>query len=215
MSQIKAIETRYAGCHFRSRLEARWAVFFDHLGIEWQYEPQGFAWEAGTHVDQWGNEEKMEGGMYLPDFWLPSIQTWYEVKGEEPTDKENRIHWEFVVVSGKRHITAFGDIPSNPGYWFDTDSMILNGCQDYSYTWCLCPFCGKAGIEFNGRGARVCGVDHSCVGKCTGDDCSIKPIMPFSGRWDDKGYTYSNPKILAAYEAARSARFEHGQSGAQ
>lgn len=28
---IRAIETRYAGCRFRSRLEARWAVFFDHL----------------------------------------------------------------------------------------------------------------------------------------------------------------------------------------
>jgi hypothetical protein len=31
---MKAIETRYAGCLFRSRLEARWAVLFDHLGIE-------------------------------------------------------------------------------------------------------------------------------------------------------------------------------------
>lgn len=36
-----ALTTRYAGCRFRSRLEARWAVFFDHLGIEWEYEPQG------------------------------------------------------------------------------------------------------------------------------------------------------------------------------
>lgn len=32
-STIKAIETSYAGCRFRSRLEARWAVFFDTLGI--------------------------------------------------------------------------------------------------------------------------------------------------------------------------------------
>lgn len=30
---MKAIETRYKGYRFRSRLEARWAVFFDALGL--------------------------------------------------------------------------------------------------------------------------------------------------------------------------------------
>lgn len=39
---IKAIETVYRGYRFRSRLEARWAVFFDALGLEWEYEPEGF-----------------------------------------------------------------------------------------------------------------------------------------------------------------------------
>ena len=32
---MKAIETEYNGYRFRSRLEARWAVFFDALGIEY------------------------------------------------------------------------------------------------------------------------------------------------------------------------------------
>lgn len=63
---FKAIETKYRGCSFRSRLEARWAVVFDALGIKWQYEPQAF--EVG-------------GTYYLPDFWLPETQTWVEVKG--------------------------------------------------------------------------------------------------------------------------------------
>src|SRR5699024_644264 len=63
----KPIQTRYAGCHFRSRLEARWAVFFDRLGIEWQYEPQGFVLPGGRH--------------YLPDFLLVESGTWIEVKG--------------------------------------------------------------------------------------------------------------------------------------
>ena len=39
---MKPIETEYAGCRFRSRLEARWAVFFDALGVRWEHEPQGF-----------------------------------------------------------------------------------------------------------------------------------------------------------------------------
>jgi hypothetical protein len=34
----KSIQTRYSGRYFRSRLEARWAVFFDALGLKWDYE---------------------------------------------------------------------------------------------------------------------------------------------------------------------------------
>lgn len=41
-TQIKPIETYYNGYRFRSRLEARWAVFFDAAGIKYQYEEQGF-----------------------------------------------------------------------------------------------------------------------------------------------------------------------------
>ena len=63
---IPALPTRHAGVLFRSRLEARWAVFFDHLGIRWEYEPQGFLLSSG------------EG--YLPDFWLPERGWYVEVK---------------------------------------------------------------------------------------------------------------------------------------
>jgi hypothetical protein len=52
---IRPIETRYAGCRFRSRLEARWAVFLNSLGIGWRYEPEGFR-IAGSDL------------CYLPDF---------------------------------------------------------------------------------------------------------------------------------------------------
>ena len=40
---IKPIETYYNGYRFRSRLEARWAVFFDALGVPYEYEPEGFS----------------------------------------------------------------------------------------------------------------------------------------------------------------------------
>lgn len=39
---MKAIPTTYAGTNFRSRLEARWAAFFDLAGIAWDYEPVDF-----------------------------------------------------------------------------------------------------------------------------------------------------------------------------
>ncbi len=35
----KAIPTLYRGVQFRSRLEAKWAAFFDAMGWPWQYEP--------------------------------------------------------------------------------------------------------------------------------------------------------------------------------
>ncbi len=71
---IKAIETKYKGYKFRSRLEARWAVFFDALGIKWEYEKEGFDLE--------------EAGWYLPDFWLPDKQVWVEVKPRAPSESE-------------------------------------------------------------------------------------------------------------------------------
>lgn len=71
---IQAIETKYKGYRFRSRLEARWAVFFDALGVQWEYEKEGF--DLG------------ERGWYLPDFWLSKEQVWIEIKGSRPTVEE-------------------------------------------------------------------------------------------------------------------------------
>jgi len=71
---IKAIETVYNGYRFRSRLEARWAVFFDTLGIKYDYELEGF--DLG------------DAGWYLPDFWLPQVKMWAEVKAIELNENE-------------------------------------------------------------------------------------------------------------------------------
>lgn len=79
---IQAIETRYAGCRFRSRLEARWAVFFDHMGIKWEYEPQGF--EVGFYE---------RSTRYLPDFWLSDLRLWVEVKGELTEEEAEKLCW--------------------------------------------------------------------------------------------------------------------------
>lgn len=62
---MKAIETIYNGYRFRSRLEARWAVFFDALGVEYRYEDEGY---------------NLNGVTYLPDFWLPKHRCWIEIK---------------------------------------------------------------------------------------------------------------------------------------
>lgn len=72
--RIKPIETHYKGYKFRSRLEARWAVYFDVLGCEWEYEREGY--DLGPY------------GRYLPDFWLKTVNMWAEVKAEPLTKEE-------------------------------------------------------------------------------------------------------------------------------
>ena len=80
---IRAIPVWYRGYRFRSRLEGRWGCFFDNIGIEFQYEPQGFRLPDGT--------------CYLPDFWLPVVKAFAEVKPTDPTT-EDRKKCELTVM---------------------------------------------------------------------------------------------------------------------
>jgi hypothetical protein len=64
---IKAIEAEFKGHLFRSRNEAKWAIFFDTLGIRWEYEPQGY--EIGIRKVR-----------YLPDFYIPDWDKFIETK---------------------------------------------------------------------------------------------------------------------------------------
>lgn len=66
VTAINPHETRYQGHRFRSRFLARWAVFFDEMGIRWEYEPPGFALTNGV--------------CYRPDFYLPELHVWVEIK---------------------------------------------------------------------------------------------------------------------------------------
>ena len=80
---IKAIDTKYNGYKFRSRLEARWAVFFDEMGIKYEYESEGFELSDGTR--------------YLPDFYLPELKCYVEIK-----------HSEAIKVSYEKEMPIWG-----------------------------------------------------------------------------------------------------------
>lgn len=222
---IKAIETRYKGYRFRSRLEARWAVFFDHLGLRWQFEPEGF--DLSAHGL----------GYYLPDFFLPDLNYWIEVKPESFSSRDTAAYRKLayvgaatkaggLLVAGEPyHNVVMGGFNSYmaPGsacdqwwvvdtYPHEEDEEQRAGAMDGPYLFCLCPLCDKIGIEFDGRGERICS-DESCGKKRTREEAAA---LGFWGslHHGDKAYSGDHPKIVAAAEAARSARFEHGQSGA-
>ena len=90
------VETVYNGYKFRSRLEARWAVFFDTLRIPYSYEHEGY---------------DLDGIWYLPDFWLPEQDCWVEVKGKEPTAQEFYKGSYLATLTGKKVYIFCGEIP--------------------------------------------------------------------------------------------------------
>ncbi|EFV14319.1 hypothetical protein [Segniliparus rugosus] len=137
---------------------------------------------------------------YLPDFRLTLKKpTWFEVKPESEAGHEDP-RWEHVAeATDMRFVVAYG-MPraEDPiGTWRFDDPCegghpkLISPSWDIHYAFCVCPTCGEVGIEYEGRGARVCGHDTP----------------------DHKGYSYSHSRLLDAYQAARSARFEHGASG--
>ena len=88
-NRIKPIETQYNGFRFRSRLEARWAVFFDVIGLKYEYEMEGY---------------DMEGTRYLPDFYIPSLDRWFEIKAKPLNDYEMKKCEEFCYRKDNENI---------------------------------------------------------------------------------------------------------------
>lgn len=66
MKNYKLLETEYNGITFKSRLKARWAVYFDNVGIKYMYEPKNYSLR--------------EEITYLPDFYFPDFVCFAEVK---------------------------------------------------------------------------------------------------------------------------------------
>lgn len=111
---IKAIETEYKGCKFRSRLEARWAVLFDQLDIRYEYEPTGFEMRNKTR--------------YLPDFYLPDFDLYGEVK--PPRDgilKELEKVSQLVTEDMSKRVLILGNIPLvEEDSWFHVPVIYYN-----------------------------------------------------------------------------------------
>lgn len=184
MTTIKAIETRYAGCRFRSRLEARWAVFFDALGIRWEYEPEGF---------------ELSAGWYLPDFLLPDCGTWIEVKGSEADLDKERLLAAAAELPERHngrgesgpHLLVLGPIPkpAQSGDWGWTAVGHWGG-DDHPARYGFGPY---------GKNLRPWFLDNA----------SNAP----PGAWTEPILDEYETSAYMGYLAARSARFEHGESG--
>ncbi len=101
-----------------------------------------------------------------------------------------------------------------------TNDVAWDNCQRF----CICTTCGLIGIEFEGRSDRLsCKECYACADArrgldvsgylvvCPGKDICAKRCHRGGGN-NDRGHTPDHPRIQKAIVAARSARFEHGES---
>lgn len=191
---IRPIETVYKGYRFRSRLEARWAVFFDACGVKWEYEPEGYNLGNGLY--------------YLPDFLLHGVagrdsgDLFVEVKGVmSPVDGEKIkrfVECGGVEENGHKYKYAtliVGNIPEG-----ETAEAIDQYISNVAYM-------GPAPYYFN---------FETIDGDCFAAHPGINTEGKFELFGDDSSYFYNHDPIATeqAYRLARQARFEHGEKGA-
>lgn len=190
---INAIETHYDGYRFRSRLEARWAVFFNALEIAYEYEREGFNLEVLPD----------ETRRYLPDFWLPATKTWVEVKGEEER-LDYELVFECVEYGGQlpdiahglgtlRGLLILGPIPTCPQGQSPTHPLIQH----------------HKGVLHS----RVIFVEGGLSLIDDGDPCGGPRDLQVNQLVGNQRRIDATPSdaVRAAYKKARGARFEHGE----
>jgi len=146
---VKSIETVYRGVLFRSRLEVRWAMFFDQLDIEWHYEPEGY---------------QLAALRYLPDFWLPYVRSrgkeggvFFEVKATSPTEGER--HKARMLAHGSNRPVL---IPTRSPSPDDRESIeeyvggALGDWDDDGLAFARCDNCGQMDVGFYASDEPVC-----------------------------------------------------------
>lgn len=204
--QAKSIETIYGGYRFRSRLEARWAVFFDAVGLPYDYEKEGFILDDGTK--------------YLPDFWLPSLKMWVEIKPDlvisEYTELDSR-HLDLTTIQQMRSgellnlMRLFRDsqewpvacIIGQPGkhsIWFfgwDLSDSSGGEYEDDDARWCVAN--GQVTLDVN-----IASPDREIYADSLYGPC----LDHFTLARDHK---FILRPIKDALKLARQARFEHGE----
>ncbi len=224
--RIKAIDTSYKGYLFRSRLEARYAVLFDRLGINWVHEPEGY-------------EIKGIGKRYLPDFLLREskvlpVDLWVEIKPTAPTGMEMRKFGALVCGSKQGGLMIYDypgiestkvitfeyeprtenqNIPTKKYGSKDGGFQQINGSGYTSIDFChlsKCPSCGYLGVIPNNMpGWPAWHNEKECY---LYNDKNWEGSDHVQKRLKFMCDSLNHPELKAAFVAAKSTRFEFGES---
>lgn len=232
---IKAISTMYQGRRFRSRLEARWAIFFDAIDVGWEYEVEGF--EIGSTK-------------YLTDFKISSfgkykVDAFIEIKPNSPTREEIKKCYEvangtginMLLICGAPGIPEFLSLGDNwrlkKGYvalyfpasvhmkgqeqnipfdvWMETNRFHLFQTSTDGVNFDAWP------IYFEITETEEQFTNYSIVSNLTGVHNDLYGITS-SGNMlrsiylgNDEGRSILHDRIVYGYELATSARFEYDE----
>lgn len=235
---MKAITTIYKGRRFRSRLEARWAIFFDAIDIGWEYETEGF---------EIGNTK------YLTDFKLLSfgedeVDLYIEIKPRRPSLDEIRKCYEvacgtgidMLLLCGTPGLPEFSSLGENwnlkTGYiaLHFPSSVSMKGKEDCPMPFDLWMESARFGIFqtcLEGKSldvwsiywdieridnnnlncqiiSKVKGITENIFG--INPYGNIIPTMYFVPKKTD-GRTLVHERLIYGYEVATCARFEHDE----
>jgi hypothetical protein len=177
---VRSIETRYRGYRFRSRTEARWAVFMDAIGVEWQYEAEGF---------------NVNGIYFLPDFWLPQLKTFVEIKPDEKSAEAAEPVLRDLVNAQNCHGIIITGAPNADGPSWPQERIVDARADGLIHRWAECIFCHHVWLE---------NVDSAC-------DCPAG--VELLTHFESMGSVPSRLRIDHALGEAQRARFEHSEGG--
>ena len=175
---IKSIETYYKGYLCRSRTEARWLVAFDKAGIQYEYEPEGF--------------DLALVGKYLPDFYLPQVDMYAEVKGR-PFNIQELKKAKALALESKKVVLLLDGPPARKAYWGINPNEYCADVKFENETFCVTDY-----DIFDFHNYWLC---ESRFFSNTGCGTESFPLS------HDNGYSDESDSI--AVRASRSARFEH------
>ena len=209
--EYKAIETHYNGYRFRSRLEARWAVFFDHAHIKYEYEPQGFELEDGTR--------------YLPDFYLPEYDYYVEVKPPRKNSHDEIEKASKFVGNGINVLVILSNIPKKTKFnVFHYPVLYYNPVQqeivktlitiypDCDGTLCIGAWCHYVISENKTLYYFLHNIDKELNAINDTDLAKLHGTQSYSD--DVLRYDEESCEVLTdCYDSARQARFEYGENG--
>jgi hypothetical protein len=195
--QIKSIDTFYKGYTFRSRLEARWAVFFDVLNIKWEYEIEGFTLS--------------DGRKYLPDFKVRTLgryNSWYEIKplGDLGDGKFEQFKNDMLELDDRDTGDHFMILSGDPRSVIDSGYNICPRCGNIikeKFFYCsnneYYIDCGTCDID------TPFGMDLVCEEGLTAPTLAHEGMLCI----EVGNYAYHNHLVDEACNESRSARFEH------
>lgn len=129
--------TTFKGIDYRSKLEAKWAAFFDALDVRVEYEPQGFMFHdpVGQSIS------------YRPDFYFPEFEAWGEVKPVAPTRAESA-KAEMLSKNTHQAVYIFIGPPQNDvGQVWIYDPEF----QDDEVLFAHCDTCHQGGFAYYGN----------------------------------------------------------------
>jgi hypothetical protein len=179
----RGIPTRYSDTQFRSRLEARWASFFDFVGWDWVYEP-------------------FDADGYIPDFLINGTRPFlvevgpvatlneYRAKGEKartsfpaapalggpPGDQVSLDHfeWHTLVVGLNAALRPDGYRAFVAGEW--ALAATADATWGTSAFWAECAICDSVSVVFGPLTTL-----HMYQGPCGHDSDSSRPVV--AGAW--------------------------------